>query len=67
MCARVVFFSKRDIFYFKLKAAWYSPLNSYETVVAQHMMSFLLTLKGIIYMCIFAILLLLGTVLLCTT
>ena len=40
------FFPKRDIFYFKLKSAWLSQLNSHETVVAQHVMSFWLFLKG---------------------
>ena len=38
------FFSKRNIFHFNLKSAWYSQLNSHETVVSLRVMSFLLLL-----------------------
>ena len=34
------FFEEIEIFYFNLKSARYSQLNSHETVVAQHLMSF---------------------------
>ena len=61
MCVRVVFFSKRDIFYFKQRGKASGCLASDE---------FLVIFKGdhiLIYMYIFAIVLLLGIVLHCAT